>query len=128
MADAPGPEYLLPLPLAVHLAHHGRQIAGEAERQPAPRIVVERDGAGAHPGRVDARLSGPLPEARVVLPAADHVEVEGRAVPLPPLHALRARRAVAHDEHRQAPRAGVAGPATLGARPAHARLAGTPDL
>src|SRR3546814_3281131 len=51
MADAPGPEYLLPLPLAVHLAHHGRQIAGEAERQPAPRIVVERDGAGAHPGR-----------------------------------------------------------------------------
>src|SRR3546814_6561027 len=57
MADAPGPEYLLPLPLAVHLAHHGRQIAGEAERQPAPRIVVERDGAGAHPGRVEDRKS-----------------------------------------------------------------------
>src|SRR3546814_16272777 len=91
MADAPGPEYLLPLPLAVHLAHHGRQIAGEAERQPAPRIVVERDGAGAHPGRVDARLGGPLPAARVVLPAADPVEVEGRAgrPPTPPARPAR---------------------------------------
>src|SRR3546814_5056262 len=33
MADAPGPEYLLPLPLAVHLAHHGRQIAGERSEE-----------------------------------------------------------------------------------------------
>src|SRR3546814_13169095 len=80
MADAPGPEYLLPLPLAVHLAHHGRQIAGEAERQPAPRIVVERDGAGAHPGRVDARLGGSLPDARVVLTADRKSVVSGKSV------------------------------------------------
>src|SRR3546814_14338016 len=107
MADAPGPEYLLPLPLAVHLAHHGRQIAGEAERQPAPRIVVERDGAGAHPGRVDARLGGPLPHARVVLTAADHVEVDGRAGRLPLLHAPSARCAVASARHLPAPGPGA---------------------
>ena len=45
MADAPGPEHLLPLPLAVHLAHHGRQIAGEAEqrRALADRLEAQRD-------------------------------------------------------------------------------------
>src|SRR5690606_7651074 len=128
MADAPGPEYLLPLPLTVHLAHHGRQLAGQAERQPAPGIMIERDGAGAHPGRVDARLGGPLPDARVVLTAADHIEVEGRAGRLQLLHALRARCAVGLDEDRQAPEAGVAGTLRLGAGQAHARLAGKQAL
>src|SRR3989344_8579035 len=57
----------LTLPLAVHLAHDGWQIAGHAQGQPAPTIAVERDAAAAPPTRVALRSLRPVPDAGVVL-------------------------------------------------------------
>ena len=54
---------LLAPPLAVDLAHHGWQIARQAERQPAPGVMVERDGARAHAAGVDAGPRRPLADA-----------------------------------------------------------------
>ena len=61
---------------------------------------------------------------RVVLAAADHVEVELGAGRLQLAHALVARRAVVFDEHRQAPEPRLPAPGAC-ARQVHALLAGT---
>ena len=36
------------------LAHDRRQVAWQPQRKPVPRVVIERDLAAAHLGRLDA--------------------------------------------------------------------------
>src|SRR3546814_17248804 len=91
---------------SVHLANDRRQGAGHPQGQPAPAVVVERDAAAAHARRIDVRALGPVADARVVLSAADHVQVEFGARRLQALHELAAGRAAVLAEHCRA-----AGPA-----------------
>lgn len=85
--------------MAVHLTHHRGQFTGQTQRQPAATVVVERDRAAAHARRIDLRALGPLADARVVLAAADHVQVELGVRRLQTLHDLGTRRAAVPDEH-----------------------------
>jgi 2-methylcitrate dehydratase PrpD len=56
----------------------------------------------AHARRIDVRTLGPVADARVVLAAADHVQVELGAGGLQALHELPAGRAAVLDEHGRA--------------------------
>ena len=87
--------------MPVDLAHHSGQITLHTDGQPAPRIVVQGDDALPYFVRVYPHPRGPLPNARILLAAADHVEIE-RSVfgqQLPDL--LLAGRAPFFDENRQ---------------------------